>query len=568
MRKNRQTAKYHIKSYIIAGSLAGAISMALVLPVPVMAAQQSLASVTGQAQIQPMGDGSGKYMMKSDGFYCLDVNGAGSTQAEIHYFQDYEIDGTVFDGYYYHDTDGKFKACSPHMEHLKGVAVFGDKTDEEADTQNAQEAEKFDGYYFVNNLGRLSAAPQVRYIDNLAIDGITLNGYYYFDENGRLVTEPGIHSLEMDCYEMNFDGSYYFGGTNGALLQKSTVTDDGFIVDDTGKIVNMDDLGMDNLKPQLEKMLSGYQGTWSVYVKDLNEEKEILINDTSLYSASLIKAFVMAKTYEDMEQVKADEAKKLNTADTKTVDVKLNDLLWNMITVSDNESCNELVKLQTDSLDFKKGAEDINKYLEKEGYTVVIAPDGMRGVEQFRTVHPSLVLLDVMLPGLDGWGVCRAIRAESQTPIIMLTAKSETEDKVNGLKQGADDYITKPFEMKEVLARIEAVLRRSGIEPEKSRRRLEFDKLVIDMDAFELTVDGKKVPTPPKEMELLYHLASTPNRVYTRNQLLDEVWGFDYFGDTRTVDVHIKRLREKLEGVSDQWDLKTVWSVGYKFEVK
>ncbi len=213
-------------------------------------------------------------------------------------------------------------------------------------------------------------------------------------------------------------------------------------------------------------------------------------------------------------------------------------------------------------------ADLLRLYLEKEGYTVVIAPDGMRGVEQFRTVHPSLVLLDVMLPGLDGWGVCRAIRAESQTPIIMLTAKSETEDKVNGLKQGADDYITKPFEMKEVLARIEAVLRRSGIEPEKSRRRLEFDKLVIDMDAFELTVDGKKVPTPPKEMELLYHLASTPNRVYTRNQLLDEVWGFDYFGDTRTVDVHIKRLREKLEGVVDQWDLKTVWSVGYKFEVK
>ena len=213
-------------------------------------------------------------------------------------------------------------------------------------------------------------------------------------------------------------------------------------------------------------------------------------------------------------------------------------------------------------------ADLLRLYLEKEGYTVVIAPDGMRGVEQFRTVHPSLVLLDVMLPGLDGWGVCRAIRAESQTPIIMLTAKSETEDKVNGLKQGADDHITKPFEMKEVLARIEAVLRRSGIEPEKSRRRLEFDKLVIDMDAFELTVDGKKVPTPPKEMELLYHLASTPNRVYTRNQLLDEVWGFDYFGDTRTVDVHIKRLREKLEGVSDQWDLKTVWSVGYKFEVK
>ena len=212
-------------------------------------------------------------------------------------------------------------------------------------------------------------------------------------------------------------------------------------------------------------------------------------------------------------------------------------------------------------------ADLLRLYLEKEGYKVVIALDGLKGVEEFRACQPSLVLLDVMLPGMDGWGVCRTIRAESKTPIIMLTAKSETEDKVQGLKQGADDYITKPFEMKEVLARIEAVLRRSGIEPERSSRRLTFDKLIIDMDAFELTVNGKKVPTPPKEMELLYHLASTPNRVYTRNQLLDEVWGFDYFGDTRTVDVHIKRLREKLEGVSDQWELKTVWSVGYKFEV-
>ena len=212
-------------------------------------------------------------------------------------------------------------------------------------------------------------------------------------------------------------------------------------------------------------------------------------------------------------------------------------------------------------------ADLLRLYLEKEGYEVVIALDGLKGVEKFREVHPSLVLLDVMLPGMDGWGVCRTIRSESKTPIIMLTAKSETEDKVSGLKQGADDYITKPCEMKEVLARIEAVLRRSGIEPEKAARKLVFDKLIIDMDAFELTVDGKKVPTPPKEMELLYHLASTPNRVYTRNQLLDEVWGFDYFGDTRTVDVHIKRLREKLEGVSDQWELKTVWSVGYKFEV-
>ena len=347
--------------------------MTLFFPSYVPAAQQSLSSVTEEAQIQPIGDGSGKYIMKSDGFYCLDVNGARSTRAEVHYFKDYEIDGTVLDGYYYHDTDGKFKACSPHMERLKSVDAFENGTDEteetaETDMQTTQESEKFDGFYFVNNLGCLSAAPQVRYIDNLVIDGITLNGYYYFDKNGRMVTEPGIHSLEMDCYEINFDGSYYFGGTNGALLQESTVTSDGFIVDDTGKVLNLDDLGIDNLKPQLENILSGYQGIWSVYVKDLNEDKEILINDTQLYSASLIKAFVMAKTYQDMDQIKANEEKKLNTTDVKTAEVKLNDLLWNMITVSDNESCNELVKLQTDSLDFKKGAEDINKYLEKEGY--------------------------------------------------------------------------------------------------------------------------------------------------------------------------------------------------------
>ena len=212
-------------------------------------------------------------------------------------------------------------------------------------------------------------------------------------------------------------------------------------------------------------------------------------------------------------------------------------------------------------------AELLQIYLEKEGYATALALDGNQGLAKFRQENPDLVLLDVMMPGMDGWTLCKTIRAESRTPIIMLTAKSETDDKVAGLKSGADDYITKPFEMKEVLARIEAVLRRSDATPATPARRLTFDKLTIDMDAFELTVDGKKVDTPPKEMELLFYLASTPNRVYTRNQLLDEVWGFDYFGDSRTVDVHVKRLREKLEGVSDAWSLKTVWGVGYKFEV-
>ena len=213
-------------------------------------------------------------------------------------------------------------------------------------------------------------------------------------------------------------------------------------------------------------------------------------------------------------------------------------------------------------------AELLQMYLEKEGYAVTVASDGGQGLAKFRSIRPDLVLLDIMMPVMDGWAVCRAIRAESHTPVIMLTAKGETDDKVSGLRSGADDYITKPFEMKEVLARIEAVLRRSaGTAAEKKSRRLVFDRLIIDMDSFELLVDGKKVDTPPKEMELLFYLASSPNRVYTRNQLLDEVWGFDYFGDSRTVDVHVKRLREKLEGVSENWNLKTVWGVGYKFEV-
>ena len=211
-------------------------------------------------------------------------------------------------------------------------------------------------------------------------------------------------------------------------------------------------------------------------------------------------------------------------------------------------------------------AELLRLYLEKDGFEVLIAHDGGEGLHLAETEKPDLVMLDIMLPIMDGWQVCRAIRKNSKTPIIMLTAKGETEDKVTGLEMGADDYIVKPFEVKELLARVHAVLRRTGEEVPQQGKKLTYDKLVINLDSYELIVDGKKVDTPPKEMELLYHLAATPNRVYTRNQLLDEVWGFDYFGDSRTVDVHIKRLREKLEGVSDKWTLKTVWGVGYKFE--
>ena len=206
-------------------------------------------------------------------------------------------------------------------------------------------------------------------------------------------------------------------------------------------------------------------------------------------------------------------------------------------------------------------------YLEKEGYRAEVMTDGAAAIEAFDTIKPDLILLDVMMPRLDGWQVCREIRKKSACPIIMITAKGEVFDRVLGLDLGADDYVVKPFETKEVMARIKAVLRRCGITTEKKARIVEYDNLYINMDTYELRVCGKVVDAPPKEMELIYHLASNPNRVHTRNQLLDEVWGFEYYGDSRTIDVHIKRLREKLEGVSTQWTLKTIYKVGYKFEV-
>ncbi|MBC8570415.1 response regulator transcription factor [Zongyangia hominis] len=219
--------------------------------------------------------------------------------------------------------------------------------------------------------------------------------------------------------------------------------------------------------------------------------------------------------------------------------------------------------------DDKNISELLRLYLEKEGYEVAIAGDGTQAIAKFNAESPDMVLLDIMMPGLDGWQVCREIRKKSSCPIIMITAKGETFDKVLGLELGADDYVVKPFDNKEIIARIKAVMRRTGKNAaEGDVKEVRYDKLIVNMTKYELKVDGKTVDTPPKELELLYHLASNPNRVYTRDQLLDEVWGFEYYGDSRTVDVHIKRLREKLERVSDQWSLKTVWGVGYKFEVK
>ncbi len=211
----------------------------------------------------------------------------------------------------------------------------------------------------------------------------------------------------------------------------------------------------------------------------------------------------------------------------------------------------------------------VRLYLEKEGFETVVCLNGERALEIWREGGIDLLILDIMMPKKDGVTVCREIRKESKTPIIMLTAKGETFDKVLCFELGADDYVVKPFESKELVARVKAVLRRSHTSADKSEEKVvSYEKMSINLTNYELILDGKKTDIPPKELELLYYLASHPNRVFTREQLLEDVWGFDYYGDSRTVDVHIKRIREKVEGLSESWQLKTVWSVGYKFEVK
>ena len=227
----------------------------------------------------------------------------------------------------------------------------------------------------------------------------------------------------------------------------------------------------------------------------------------------------------------------------------------NILVVEDDRNISDLIRM----------------YLEKEGFEVRSAYDGGKAIEEYDKQAPDMVLLDVMMPRMDGLEVCRRIRKAGNTPVMMLTAKGETFDKVLGLELGADDYMVKPFDAKEVVARIKAVLRRcqtTSAAAESTEGVIEFDNLRLDMNSYELRVKGKVVEAPPKELELLNCLASHPNRVYTRDQLLDEVWGFEYYGDSRTIDVHVKRLREKLAGASDKWELKTVWGVGYKFEVR
>ena len=322
----------------------------------------SLLSVTEEAQILAIEDGSGKYLLKSDGFYCLNEDGTLETAPAVHYFDHFVIDGTVFDGYYYHDESGKFRAGNPYMAYLNIPAGSAGEIMEEM-------AVSFEGYFMVNNLGKLTAAPQIRYMNDLKLNNQSFNGYYYFDEYGELVTETGIHELDMTSNGQHFQGVYYFGGENGLLVQEEQTTPEGFSVDETGRLKDGDKLGMETLEPKLTEMLKSYQGEWSAYVKNLDSGEEILINNQPMYSASLIKAFVLADSYNEMESIKANEGQKLKKeANSPEVKVKVDDLIQNMITVSDNESFNELVRLQSATNDFKEGAEKINEYLKEEEY--------------------------------------------------------------------------------------------------------------------------------------------------------------------------------------------------------
>ncbi len=216
----------------------------------------------------------------------------------------------------------------------------------------------------------------------------------------------------------------------------------------------------------------------------------------------------------------------------------------------------------------KSMCELLRIYLEREGYTVITSGDGEEGLVKFSALKPDIVLLEIILPGIDGWQICREIRKKSAVPLIYITSKGDIFDKVLGLELGADDYLVKPFDNKELLARMKAVVRRANhVHEVPVTKKVHYDKLDLDMTRYELKINGEIVDAPPKELELLYHLASHPNTVFNRDQLLDEVWGFEYYGGSRTIDVHIKRLRAKLDGVSKEWNLRTVWSVGYKFEV-
>lgn len=348
---------------VLTGALLAALTGA-----PARAAElSSVFSGDRECQVYPMGDGSGKYLVKSDGFYCVGPDGGLDAAPCVHYFDRVEINGTVFNGYYYHGPDGRFHAGNGKLEHLGQITCAGSV---------------FEGFYMTGNLGKLSAAPQVRYLDRVEADGTEFCGYYYFDGTGRLVREPGVHALDMDANGREFRGSYYFGGVNGALVQEAGTTPEGFPVDGDGKVQLPGEERMTELQERLSAMILDYDGEWSIYVKNLNAGEEFAINSRPMTSASLIKTFIMAETFENLETVQANEAAVISAApDSGEAGAKVEELLRDMITVSDNEASNELVRLQTSSHGFCDGALASNTYLEEEGY-------GDTSVQH--TLHPSV----------------------------------------------------------------------------------------------------------------------------------------------------------------------------------
>lgn len=428
--KNR---KYTLRAKILGGIFLAVFG--LLCPAHMQTAlANGLFSDTEESYILPIPDGSGKYLLKSDGFYCLNEDGTLENTPAVHYFDHFEIDGTIFHGYYYHDESGKFRAENPHMVHIQAIELSL------AEDGVTEDPVVFDGYYMANSLGKLSAAPQVRYMNQLVINKETFNGFYYFDESGKLVTKSGIHFLKMTCNGRTFDGNYYFGGANGVLTEEGGVTPEGFAYDETGLLTDLDDLGMDGLENRLKDDLSEYEGEWCVYVEDLDTGETIEINNQSLYSASLIKAFVLAKTYEDMDLVLAHQGAEMK-ADSSADAVKdaVDQLLWNMITVSDNESFNELVRLQSEKHDFLEGAANINEYLEEEGYTETLvqhtlspssSPSVGLGDNNLTSVKDCALLLERIYNG-------ECVSEEASEEMLNLLLNQEVTWKIpSGLEDG------------------------------------------------------------------------------------------------------------------------------------
>lgn len=351
--------KYRIKKFFTGAFLIGTLLAKTV--VTFASDTVSLFSESGESIVLPMKDGSGKYLLKGDGFYCMNADGSVDHTAAVHYFEDLKIGDTVFQGYYYHDETGKFRAGEPQPVSLKNITVQYEKN-------STIQTEEFHGIYMVNNLGKLDAAPQIRYLEQFQDGKIIYDGFFYFDEKGRMNTEPDIYYLDMKCQDQVFQGSYYFGA-NGALLQQAGMTEDGYYLDETGKVSSEDTLGIKALKPVLKEMLAGYKGKWSIYIKDLKNNEELNVNNTTMFSASLIKAFVLESTYANMELVLKNQAEKMKLSpEDPKVQEKVDALLWNMITISDNESFNELVRLHSEKSDFCEGAENINQYLKEQSY--------------------------------------------------------------------------------------------------------------------------------------------------------------------------------------------------------